>query len=206
MVSASLAATTRLMNRSGVGAARWMTSGQTVLTGWAKGRLGLFPSRDHTTLTRLPGPRGVTLRLQSAGLRRQRPDGNAARLRPRSIAAKWCGDETMTRPRTTFAGLLMGLAGILVVYGVPATAHAAAIVTGINFVRPTSFSVAELLDGDRAEHVSFRAPPALLEAARDRRRLADRTRHSGARVPRPAGSGRGLPEADARGAGQRAYA
>jgi hypothetical protein len=47
---------TRLMNGSGVSAARWTTTGQTVLTGWVKGGLGLFLSRDHTTLTPLPEP------------------------------------------------------------------------------------------------------------------------------------------------------
>jgi hypothetical protein len=47
---------TRLMNGSGVSAAHWTTTGQTVLTGWVKGGLGLFLSRDHTTLTPLPEP------------------------------------------------------------------------------------------------------------------------------------------------------
>ena len=47
---------TRLMNGSGVSAAHWTTTGQTVLTGWVKGGLGLFLSRDHTTLAPLPEP------------------------------------------------------------------------------------------------------------------------------------------------------
>jgi hypothetical protein len=47
---------TRLMNGSGVSAARWTTTGQTVLTGWVHGGLGLFVSSDHTTLTPLPEP------------------------------------------------------------------------------------------------------------------------------------------------------
>ena len=47
---------TRLMNGSGVSAAHWTTTGQTVLTGWVHGGLGLFLSSDHTTLTALPEP------------------------------------------------------------------------------------------------------------------------------------------------------
>jgi hypothetical protein len=47
---------TRLINGSGVSAARWTTTGQTVLTGWVHGGLGLFLSSDHTTLTPLPEP------------------------------------------------------------------------------------------------------------------------------------------------------
>jgi hypothetical protein len=47
---------TRLMSGSGVSAARWTTTGQTVLTGWVHGGLGLFLSSDHTTLTPLPEP------------------------------------------------------------------------------------------------------------------------------------------------------
>ena len=47
---------TRLMNGSGVSAARWTTTGQSVLTGWVRGGLGLFLTRDHTTLTALLEP------------------------------------------------------------------------------------------------------------------------------------------------------
>jgi hypothetical protein len=47
---------TRLMSGSGVSAARWTTTGQTVLTGWVHGGLGLFLSSDHTTLSPLPAP------------------------------------------------------------------------------------------------------------------------------------------------------
>jgi hypothetical protein len=37
-------------------AARWTTTGQTVLLGWQKGGLGLFFSNDHTTFTGLSEP------------------------------------------------------------------------------------------------------------------------------------------------------
>ncbi|MDR3465481.1 MAG: hypothetical protein P4M07_06025 [Xanthobacteraceae bacterium] len=47
---------TRLMNGSGVGVARWTTTGDLVLTGWVKGGLGLFLTADHTTLTALAEP------------------------------------------------------------------------------------------------------------------------------------------------------
>jgi hypothetical protein len=47
---------TRLMNGSGTSVARWMTTGQVVLTGWVRGGLGLFLTSDHTTLTPLPEP------------------------------------------------------------------------------------------------------------------------------------------------------
>jgi hypothetical protein len=47
---------TRLMNGSGASSARWTTTGQTVLTGWVRGGLGLFLSSDHTTLTPVPEP------------------------------------------------------------------------------------------------------------------------------------------------------
>ncbi|WP_174301621.1 hypothetical protein [Caulobacter sp. S45] len=47
---------TRLMGGSGVSAAGWTITGQEVLTGWVRGGLGLFLSRDHTTLTPLAEP------------------------------------------------------------------------------------------------------------------------------------------------------
>ena len=40
-------------------------------------------------------------------------------------------------------GLLLGLAGTLSVYLAPAVAHAEAILTGVNFVHPSLFSVAD---------------------------------------------------------------
>lgn len=49
----------------------------------------------------------------------------------------------MTRSKNTFTGFLAGLAGILALYLAPATAQADAILTGIDFVHPTSFSVAD---------------------------------------------------------------
>ncbi|HEV2677556.1 MAG TPA: hypothetical protein VGV37_23700 [Aliidongia sp.] len=47
---------TRLMAGSGVSSARWLTSGQVVLTGWVRGGLGVFLSSDHTTLAPLTEP------------------------------------------------------------------------------------------------------------------------------------------------------
>jgi hypothetical protein len=47
---------TRLMNGSGICVARWSTGNALVLTGWVPNGLGLFLTRDHTTLTPLPEP------------------------------------------------------------------------------------------------------------------------------------------------------
>jgi hypothetical protein len=44
------------MNGSGVSSALWTATGEVALTGWVRGGLGLFLSRDHTTLTPLPEP------------------------------------------------------------------------------------------------------------------------------------------------------
>lgn len=47
---------TRLKDGSGASSAFWTATGQTVLTGWVHGGLGLFLSSDHTTLKSLPEP------------------------------------------------------------------------------------------------------------------------------------------------------
>ena len=44
------------MSGSGVSAASWTTTGQTVLTGWVHGGLELFLIRNYMTLTALPEP------------------------------------------------------------------------------------------------------------------------------------------------------
>jgi hypothetical protein len=49
----------------------------------------------------------------------------------------------MTHAKATFVSLLIGLAGILAAYLAPAAAHAEAILTGVNFVHPSSFSIAD---------------------------------------------------------------
>ncbi len=47
---------TRLASGSGVSVARWATTGQFILTGWVRGGLGLFLTRDHANLTPLSTP------------------------------------------------------------------------------------------------------------------------------------------------------
>jgi hypothetical protein len=47
---------TRLMGGSGTSIARWTTTGDFVLTGWAPGGIGLFLTQDHVSLKPVPEP------------------------------------------------------------------------------------------------------------------------------------------------------